>query len=219
MAERVGERYLVPLLWSGRDPARIPFDALPERCMVKTNHGLGANIMWRRGGDRAAVTQRMRKSLRENFYWVSREYHYAAIERQVLVEAYLDDDTPGGPLDYRFWCFHGQPELIQVDNHAHDINPFYDTQWNPLALSYRQRFRACDIPRPPQLDEMLRVAAGLSTGFDFVRVDLYNIRGEVFFGEMTFTPVAGKFRFSPPEWDARLGQKWAPVGAQSDSMR
>lgn len=187
----------------------------PIECMVKTNHGSGGNVLWERGGDQARVVEQMRKSLRENFYWVSREYHYSAIPRRVLVEAFLDDDTAGGPLDYRFWCFHGSPELIQVDNHAHDINPFYDTRWNKLPLSYRKDFRSCVVPRPAQLDEMLQIAKALAQGFDFVRVDLYNIRGRVYFGELTFTPVAGKFRLSPPHWDEALGRKWAPFGAHA----
>lgn len=208
VARRVGAGYLVPLLWSGTNPEDIPFSDLPDPCMIKTNHGSGGNVMWGTGTTREEVVDRMKKSLKENYYWVSREYHYYKIPRRVLIESFLDDGFDDGPLDYRFWCFAGVPEMIQVDNHAHDINPFFDGEWNPLSLSYRHRFHERHIPRPENLEEMLRVASTLAAPFDFVRVDLYNIKGKVYFGELTFTPVAGKFRFSPSEWDDRLGEKW-----------
>jgi len=68
------------------------------------------------------------------------------------------------------------PALIQVDNAAHTINPFYDDQWNCLDLSYRKQMESCSIARPCNLDQMLSAASALAAGFDFVRVDLYNIR-------------------------------------------
>lgn len=209
VASRVGAGYLVPLLWSGAQPEDIPFADLPSRCMIKTNHGSGGNVAWGPGTTKEEVIHRMKKSLKENFYWVSREYHYHAIPRRILIEPLLEDGFSDGPLDYRFWCFNGVPEVIQVDNHAHDINPFFDRDWNALSLHYRRRFQERQIPKPEQLAEMLEVASSLAAEFDFVRVDLYNIRGQIYFGELTFTPVAGKFRFSPSEWDLRLGDKWS----------
>ena len=55
---------------------------------------------------------------------------------------------------------------------------------------------------------MLALASKLSADFDFVRVDLYNCHGEIHFGELTFTPVAGRFCFKPDDWDITLGRKW-----------
>jgi hypothetical protein len=136
-----------------------------------------------------------------------REYQYYKIKPRILIEELLNDGIESGPLDYRFWCFHGQPEVVQVDNNVHDINPFYDLSWNKLSLHYRSE-GAGEIPRPTQLEEMILIASKLSDGFDFVRVDLYNIHGRIIFGELTLAPVAGSFSFKPQDWDVILGEKW-----------
>ena len=65
-----------------------------------------------------------------------------------------------------------------------------------------------DIPRPDTLDEMIRVARALSSGFDHVRVDLYDIHGRVYFGEMTFTSGDGHIKTHPDEVDFLLGDLW-----------
>ena len=136
------------------------------------------------------------------------EYHYFSISPRILVEEFIEDGELDGPLDYRFWCFDGVPELIQVDNHAHSRMSSYDTSWNKLDLHYRKYPEIRDIQKPKNFDQMLTVAAKLSRDFDFVRVDLYNSHGQIFFGEFTFTPFGGRFPLKPESWDLRLGQKW-----------
>jgi teichuronopeptide biosynthesis TupA-like protein len=64
------------------------------------------------------------------------------------------------------------------------------------------------IARPASFERMLEIASQLSTGFDFVRVDLYNVDGRIYFGELTFTPMAGYLKLRPERWDLRLGEKW-----------
>lgn len=207
IADRIGEEHMVKLLWQGFEPEWLPFSELPAKCVIKTNHGSGQIIIYERGKtDRAEVIAKLKGWLAEN--WHSQEYHYYPITPCVLVEEFLEGNGREPPLDYRFWCFHGEPRLIQVDNHAHSINPFYSPAWKPLPVSYRETFEAADIPQPPRLDEMLKIAARLSEGFDFVRVDLYNIGERVLFSGMTFMPMAGCFRFNSPEKDAELGRLW-----------
>jgi len=147
-------------------------------------------------------------NLKKNPFWRLREYQYYRIRPRILIEALIDDGDPMGPLDYRFWCFDGTPRLVHVDDRQHTINPFYDTNWRKVGLSYRSHFREREIPPPPQLAEMISVASKLSHGIDFIRVDLYNAEGRVFFGELTLTPVGGKVQFAPIEWNARLGAYW-----------
>ena len=205
---KLGPQHLVKLLWDGVDARKIPFDTLPTQYVIKTNHGSGGHVVVRGAVDRAKIIEQVAESLRQNYYWRSREYHYHPIAPRILVEEYLDDAEPSGPLDYRFWCFDGVPALIQVDNAAHTINPFYDVHWNLLDLRYRKQVESCSVAKPGNLDEMLSAASTLAAGFDFVRVDLYNIRGRVLFGELTFTPRGGFLEFQPRSWDLILGQKW-----------
>jgi hypothetical protein len=207
--EKIGSEHLVPLFWEGTDPRAIDFDTLPQRCVIKTNHGSGHVIVKNGPIDRDQACRNLDAWLKENFYWVARERQYHGVTPRILIESFLNDDAvDSGPLDYKFWCFHGKPVLIQVDDHAHSINPFHDLEWNVLDLRYRVNQRSVSIPRPKNLEKMIEIASVLSSEFDFVRVDLYNIDGHVLFGEMTFTPLAGILKFEPADWDDKLGALW-----------
>jgi hypothetical protein len=216
---KLGPQYLVKLLWRGVDPHKIPFDTLPRKYVIKTNHWSGDNVVVRgdhccfrlgwveRAVDRGEIIEHFSKMLRQSYYWINHEYHYHAIPPQVLVEELLDDGEPKGPLDYRFYCFDGVPEFIQVTNSDQSVNQFYDPQWKALDL----RTRAVEnrsMARPVNLEQILATASTLAAGFDFVRVDLYAMGGQVRFGEMTFTPGAGLIQLQPAIWDLILGQKW-----------
>ena len=208
VSSEVGKEHLIKLLWHGEDPSAIPFDTLPTEYVIKTNHGSGQVIVVQGKADRSEVINRLSVWLKRNYYWSTREYQYYHIKPRVMIEEYLRNQDGSGPLDYRFWCFKGIPEVIQVDNHAHDINPFFDTKWNQLDLYYREGASRPVIAKPINLEQMLSIASRLSACFDFVRVDLYNIDGKIYFGELTFTPVAGELKLRPESWDLKLGEKW-----------
>ena len=205
--ETIGECYLTQLFWSGIDPSKIPFNSLPAKCIIKTNHGCGGHIVYNPAMDRCVIVAHLRKNLADNYFWAMREYQYYNIRPRVIIEELLDDGFENGPLDYRIWCFDGKPEIIQVDNHTHSINPFYSLDWTKLPIHYRA-IGLEEIPKPVNLGEMIEVASKLSKGFDFVRVDLFNVKGRVVFGEMTLAPAAGSLKIDPPEWDLWLGEKW-----------
>ena len=208
VASKVGEQYLIKLLWHGQDPSAIPFDSLPTEYVIKSNHACRQVIVVRGESDRTAIRNRVTGWLKKNHYWANREHQYYHIKPRVLIEEYLRSQDSGGLLDYRFWCFRGQPEVIQVDNHAHDINPFFDTEWNLLDLHYREKASRPYLSKPGNFDEMMVMASQLSAPFDFVRVDVYNIDGKIYFGELTFTPVGGGLKLRPESWDVKLGEKW-----------
>lgn len=206
--EKIGEKYLVKQLWHGTDPSLIPFAKLPAKCVIKTTHGSSWNIILNERSDHKEVVNTLRKWLKENYYWVQREYHYYPIKPRILIQDFLDDGYQDGPLDYRFWCFSGQPEAIQVGNNSPSGHIFFDTEWNELPLRYNDRFEDFAIEKPDNLNEMVQVAKSLSAGFAFVRVDLFNIKGKVYFGELTFVPAAGYIKFITDDWDVVLGDKW-----------
>lgn len=216
--ERIGEEYLPPILWEGTDPANIPFDSLPDKCVAKTNHGSGFNYRLVRPVDRQAVVRQFRKWLRTNYYFVYCEAHYKKIKPAIFIEPFIDEDGSEWPLDYRFWCFDGKPEVIRVGDHARSICRFHDMDWNglPFRFSHYDDFKG-DIPKPRRFGEMVEIATRLSDGFDFVRVDLYHTNERVIFGEMTFMPVAGMVHFEPVCWDRILGEKWQMVGLHASS--
>jgi hypothetical protein len=206
--QKLGDGYSTRLLWIGEHPEQIPFDTLPEKSIAKTNHGSGSNIVLDKTTDRSQAIARLRAWLSQNYYWPMREAQYYGIKPCILVEEFIDDGQPSGPLDYRFWCFGGTPRAIQVDDNAHLLNAFYDPDWNNLGISYRSIGAQREVSKPENLNAMLEIAAKLAEPFDFVRVDLFNINGRVYFGEMTFSPTAGSNKFDPPEWDLRFGEMW-----------
>jgi hypothetical protein len=206
--EKIGDEYLVKSIWQGTNPFDIPFDRLPKKYVIKTNHGSKYNIVVDGEGNRKKIIENLQAWLKQNFYWNSHEYHYFSIFPRVLVEEFIDDGELDGPLSYLFWCFDGVPEIIQVSNRTQSIHAFYDTSWNKLDLRYREPSVIRDIEKPKHFARMLTVAAKLSKDFDFVRVDLYNANGQIVFGELTFTPRAGRILFIPESWDLKLGQKW-----------
>ena len=208
VASKVGEEHLVKLLWHGEDPGTIPFDNLPAEYVIKTNHGSAQVIVVKGHPDREEIAHKLAVWLKKNYYWAAREGQYYDIKPRIMIEEYLSNKDGSGPLDYRFWCFGGVPEVIQVDNHAHDINPFFDTQWNQVELYYRDQAARPFMDRPKNFEHMFKLATCLSAGFDFVRVDLYNLDGKIYFGEFTLTPTSGHLKLRPDRWDIQLGEKW-----------
>lgn len=208
VANKVGAEYLPRLLWDGQDPGSIPFSTFPIEYVVKTNHASRQVIVATEPVDHAAIITTCRKWINTNFYWVAREGQYLHIQPRIMIEECLRDHGGSLPLDYKIWCFNGVPELIQVINFVRDSHSFYDTSWNTLDLSYSLGKSRPDRPSPDRLEEMVALAARLSIGFGFVRVDLYNLDGRIYFGELTFTPTAGEMKLMPDRWDLELGKKW-----------
>ena len=208
VASKAGDQHLVKLLWHGEDPGTIPFDSLPAEYVIKTNHGSAQVIVVKGHADREEIANKLAVWLKRNYYWAAREGQYYDIKPRIMIEEYLSNQDGSGPLDYRFWCFGGVPEVIQVDNHAHDINPFFDSQWNQQDLYYREHAVRPLVEKPKNFEQMLNLATRLSAGFGFVRIDLYNIDGNIFFGEFTLTPTSGHLKLRPESWDRKLGEKW-----------
>ena len=120
------------------------------------------------------------------------------------------------PLDYKIFTFGGVPKAIQVDTdreHAHK-RAFFDTAWNRIGIHCLYPDEPGTIERPSNLEEMLMVASALGRDFPFVRVDLYEIGGAVYFGELSFCPEAGMARIEPEEVEFEWGALWR-AAAQS----
>lgn len=208
VAKMVGEEYLIKLLWQGDDPRAIPFDRLPAEYVIKPSHSSGEVIIVRGEANREEIIRQVSGWLAKDYYWQAREYQHYGIKPKIVIEEYLKSQDDSELLDYRFWCFRGVPAVIQVDNHAHDINPFFDAQWNQLDLHTRKKAARPPIAQPTCFEHMFELASRLSQGIGFIRVDLYNTNGRVYCGELTLTPGAGIFQFGPDHWDLKLGEKW-----------
>ena len=148
--------------------------------------------------------------LSTDFGYKSLELHYSGIAPKIIAEEYIETEY-GELQDYKFLCFGGKPYFCWVDmgrysNHTRNV---YDLNWelqpwNQEAYAHYEK----PIPRPENFEKMIEIATILSQGFSHVRVDLYNVNGKIYFGEMTFTNGGGFDRILPTEYDRKLGDLW-----------
>lgn len=214
VARTIGEEYLIPLLGVWDSFSRIDFKALPRAFVLKVTSASGANAIVEdaRKWNRRMAKRKFDLWMRYPYpYFGNFEMHYLPIKPRILAETYLRDDSPDGALrDYKFLCFHEEPRYVWVDleRRKGHLRNVYDMNWArmPWILYFPQA--DYEVPRPECFEEMIRVARALCQGFDHVRVDLYNVLGRVYFGEMTFTTGNGHLKTEPGEVDFLLGDLW-----------
>ena len=196
--DKIGEQYLIPLLgvWDSFD--EIDFESLPDAFFLKCNHGSGMNLAVEDKSklDIRKAGRQFQEWMETDFAFDSLELHYRGIPRKILAEVYCRAGE--GPLsDYKFFVIQGEPRIVQVIEgrnleHHTAKSCFLTTDWVPRKALSHTYLKYNTVPEKPEnLDEMLNIAGKLGEGFRFVRVDLYNLDGEIKFGEMTFTPASG----------------------------
>lgn len=209
VAEQIGEEYLVPLIGVWERPNDIPFDQLPDRFVLKATHGSGWNIIVQNKSkfNVAAAKKTLAGWLKTDFSFKNGfELCYKDIKPRIICEEYIEN-THNDLYDYKVFCFHNKPHFIWMDtqrkaDHRRDI---FDPAWNLLPFRIIYPNADAPPPRPEALDEMLMIATTLCKGFCHTRVDLYEVRGQVFFGEMTFYSGSGRAPIIPYEYDKIIG--------------
>ena len=212
VADTVGEEYLVPLLGVWDSPDEIDFASLPTSFVLKATHGSGGNILvpnksaldeeWARGRLREWLG--LRQAMKGGF-----ELHYEYCEPRIVCERFLRDGT-GGLRDYKFMVFDGVVQFaFTVDRRAGlAMRGTYLPDWTRAPFEYTcEAVRAPDVPPPSGLETMLRLASRLGKGFACARVDFYQVRGRVYFGEITFTDADGLSEFAPARYNRIFGDR------------
>lgn len=220
VADRIGWQHIIPTLGVWNKAEDINWDTLPKQFVLKTTHGGGS------GGvvlckdkmtfDKNVAIVKLNKSMSSDIYSALREWPYKNVKRQVIAEKFMiPNDKLNDPTydltDYKFFCFNGVPKFCQVirDRHTCESIDFYDMAWNHqgfVGLNPVARNGITPVARPEHFDEMKGICKTLSANVPFLRVDLYEINGNVYFGELTFYPASGFGHFTPPEWNKRLGE-------------
>ncbi|MCM1139811.1 MAG: hypothetical protein NC453_14685 [Muribaculum sp.] len=194
-------RYLPALYAKWDSPKSIDFSNLPDKFVIKPNNGCGDVIVFSKSiesSEHKAVSL-----LRKNFYNIygleSGEIQYSYIKPCIFAEEFIDNDSDfsSSLVDYKFFCFMGEPKICGVyydrKCNSHDMNStFYDMDWQ-IQKQWRDpkiMLQSKDIPKPKCFDEMKSLCRTLAKEFHFVRIDLYESNGKVYFGEFTFTPAS-----------------------------
>lgn len=215
VADRIGEEYLVPLLGKWDRAEDIDFDSLPDKFVMKPNNGSYDCIVCsdKSTANLAEIRNCMDRSMHKRFGYNSGELHYLRIKPCIIAEKVLEPTAAEGLVDYKVWCFNGEPYCFLVCanrdplTHHADIM-YYDLDWQRYPHKMSEHFRNDSIcPRPANLEKMLALAAKLSEGIPQVRVDFYNIEGKIYFGEMTLTSNYGAMEYYTQETLNEMGKK------------
>ena len=208
----IGEEYVIPSIAIYDKWDDIEFDKLEAPFVLKTTHSSGviAVVKDKETFDYETTKKKFNKSLRQNYFYSCREWPYKNVKPRIIVEKFIKDSKEDNLPVYKFFCFNGEPYLVQTIKHdktTYETIDYFDMDWKRLDL--RQNFNNSEVPldRPNNFEEMKELASKLSSGFPFVRVDLYSVDGKIYFSEFTFFSDAGYQRFYPDEWDLKLGEK------------
>ena len=213
------EDILVPLAggpWSSVE--EIDFNVLPDSFALKATHGCKMNYLV---SDKAKLNiedckNEVQRWLNTTYGGYSMEPHYLHIPHRVYAEEFLKDAEQ--LVDYKIHCLNGEPAFILVCSNRETngdaamkvILDLFDLEWHPIPELIPSGMEIAgngSVARPEKLDEMLSIARKLSKDFKFVRVDLYELKDKIYFGELTFTPGCGVFPYFTEKFDNEMGKK------------
>ncbi len=209
----IGNKFVIPTLGVWNRPEDIDWVALPEKFVLKTTHGGGnAGVVICKNKvtfDKQDAVKRLKRSLKQDISTTLREWPYKNVPRRIIAEQYLEDsNNPGDLPDYKFFCFDGEVKALFVgtERGTGDVKfDYFDSEFYHLDLYQFHPLSGKTIEKPRCFDEMKLIASKLSKGIPMVRVDLYEVNGHVYFGEMTFFHHGGVVPFHPEKWDYEFG--------------
>lgn len=209
VSNTIGSEHVIPTLgvWNSFD--EIDFDALPDEFVLKCTHDSGGVVICRNKQEfnKKAAERKLSGCLKKNFYFLGREWPYKNVPRKIIAEKYMADNSGCELKDYKFFCFGGVPQMLLVVSERPDIKlDYYDMSLNHLPFTNYYPNSRQTIQVPATFEEMIFLAGKLSAGLPHVRVDMYDINGQVFFGEMTFFHTGGFMAYDPFEWDYKIGE-------------
>lgn len=216
--KKIGKEYLVKILGVYEKAEDIDYDKLPNKFVLKCNHDAGSTIICKDklSFNKKEANKKLNFFLKRNFYYMTREWHYKNIKPLIICEEYIeifkkDRNENLLPEDYKFHCFKGKIEIIEVQFERYGgkrkIN-VYDSEWNLLDFIMGYPNADYKIKKPLNFNKTKELSEKLSSDFDYCRVDFYLVEDKIYFGEITFTPCSGLDKYEPIEWDYKLGEMW-----------
>ena len=213
VASIIGDEYIIPTIATYERVEDVDFDKLPKQFVIKCTHDSGSIVVCKNKNmlDKKKAIKKLAKGLKSNFVSLTREYPYRNVKPRLIAEQYIEDESGFELKDYKIFCFNGQPKMSFVasdrQKEGEDTKfDFYDLEWNHIPVTNGHPCSKNGIPKPKNYEKMLEIAAKLSKEIPHVRVDLYNINGKIYFGELTFFHWSGFVPYEPDEWDYKFGE-------------
>lgn len=220
ITDTIGKEYIIPTLGVWTDVKDIDFDNLPDQFVLKANHDSGSVVVCRdkKKFDKEKAIEKLSRAMKRNFYWYGREWSYKDVKPCIFAEQYMEDDVkddnlPEGLVDFKYFCFNGEPKFLYVSkgSEKHDTArlSFYDLDGKEMPFNRNDYSGPMgDYKFPANFHEMTCLAGKIASNIrsPFARVDLYSISNHIYFSEITLYPASGLLPFVPDEWDLKLGE-------------
>ncbi|MBO6125093.1 MAG: glycosyl transferase [Bacteroidaceae bacterium] len=212
VSERIGEKYVIPLLGVWENPEDINWESLPNEFVLKTTNGGGNTGVVicedKTTIDKRKAIERLQNSLNIDIYLLFREWPYKNIKGKIIAEELIKSKEEE-IRDYKFYCFHGEPQFVAVASERFSGKgpyfDYFDMKGNKLLLEQGGKNNPNTPKLPLNYSEMQMVAKKLSQGIPHVRLDLFSVNGKIYFGEYTFFDASGLDNFHPKKWDRVFG--------------
>lgn len=211
VSEKIGEEYVIPLLGVYNSFDEIDFEKLPNQFVIKCTHDCGGIVICKdkKMFNKDEAKRFINKHLKTNYYYMHREWPYKNVIPRIIIEKYIVDESNVELKDYKFFCFNGEPKMlfIAVDRPYDTKFNFYDMNFKKLP--FMQHYKNFDrvAEKPKGFEKMIELARVLSKDIPHIRVDFYNVNGQVYFGELTLYHFSGFEKFEPEEYDKFLGDE------------
>jgi hypothetical protein len=209
VADIIGEEHIIPTLGVWDNVEDINFDSLPQQFVLKCTHDSGGLVVCK---DKLklnieAARQKLAKAMKRNYYAVSREWGYKYVTPRIIAEKFMEDNETHALNDFKFFCFNGKVKMLYVaTDRASDVKfNWFDRDFKSLDIVNSHPTNTNMPQKPRTFEKMVELAEKLSAGYPFIRVDLYEVNGSVYFGEYTLYHMGGTTPFEPEEWDYKIG--------------
>ena len=206
----VGDQYIIPTLgvWDNFDD--IDFDELPQQFVLKCTHDSEGLVIVKDKDklDKEMAKNKIESALKQNFFYIGREWPYKNVKPRIIAEKYMEDHIDGEVRDYKFFCFDGEPKAMFVASDRASDNvkfDYFDLNFNHLDIKQKYPHAEQPLRKPVTFEKMIELSKVLSKGFPHVRVDFYEVDGQLYFGELTFYHFSGFMPFEPNKWDKIFG--------------
>ncbi|BCE00393.1 ATP-grasp fold amidoligase family protein [Marinicellulosiphila megalodicopiae] len=215
VSEKIGAQYLIPLLFDGNDISIEQLKNIEGDYVVKTTHDSGGVFVVEKSqeNDFNQIKKGLDKSLQHDFGKEVSEFWYSKIQPKIIVEKMLKDKEGSVPKDYKFHVFKNNNQTriylqIDYDRFTTHNRSLYDENLNLIPISWHKQNNFIELQKTKNHETMLNLVKQLAVDFNYVRVDLYNVDGQIYFGELTFAAESGFGRFSDKKFDFELGNYW-----------
>lgn len=206
----VGDRYVIKTIGIYDKFDDINFDSLPKKFVMKCTHNSGGVIICSDKSelDIDATRESINEFLKVNHYLRGREWPYKNVKPRIIIEELLENNDGSETIEYNFFCFDGKPKIVMTchgDKRIKRYNDFYDIDFHKINLKCNYDNSDIIDKKPHNYDEMLKISRKLSQNIPHLRVDLYLCNNKIYVGELTFFHWSGFGKFTPGEWDKKLG--------------